>query len=193
MSKYEMMFILSPDLTEAKRKKVVAELNELLEAKKVDIFHQEDWEKRDLAYTIKKQNEGYYLLYYFTMPNPRDLFEIDEHMRLDQSILRHLIIKRDEDYTPQDFSEFKFEYEKETTEEAEEKDDKKKTKAKKVVPIPDDSVIDYKNGRLLFKYTSRYGKIVARQYNKGVTLNQQKKLAKAVKRARFIALMPFVQ
>lgn len=59
-------------------------------------------------------------------------------------------------------------------------------------PITDNTVIDYKNLKLLHKYTSRYGRIVAKQYNKGVTLNQQKKLARAVKRARFMALMPYV-
>jgi len=123
------------------------------------------------------------------MPNSQDLFEIDEHIRLDQDILRHLVMKRDEDYEPQDYSDFKFEHEKEKKDD---KDEKKKRPAKHI-PIPDNLVIDYKNGRLLFKYTSRYGKIVARQYNKGVTLYQQKRIAKAVKRARFMALMPYAQ
>jgi len=188
-----MMFVLAPNLTEAKRKKVVAELDELLEAKKVEVYHKEDWGKKDLAYKIKKFEEGYYILYYFNMPNAQDLFEIDEHIRLDQEIIRHLVIKRDEDYEPQDYSDFKFEHEKEKKEEESSDKDGKKKRPAKYVPIPDNLVIDYKNGRLLFKYTSRYGKIVARQYNKGVTLYQQKRIAKAVKRARFMSLMPYAQ
>lgn len=58
-------------------------------------------------------------------------------------------------------------------------------------PIIDLSMIDYKNVELLNEYTSRYGSIVARQYT-GVSVKAQKKLAQAVKRARFMGLMPFV-
>ena len=52
--------------------------------------------------------------------------------------------------------------------------------------------IDYKNIKLLNRYTSRYGKIVAKHYTK-VTLKQQKKLAQEIKRSRHVALMPFVK
>lgn len=101
--KYEVMFILSPMLTEDKRKKVVAELDALLAAKKADVFHVDDWGKRDIAYTIKKHNEGYYMVYYFNLADRQALTEIDEHMRLDQNILRHLFMKRDENYQIRDF------------------------------------------------------------------------------------------
>lgn len=52
--------------------------------------------------------------------------------------------------------------------------------------------IDYKNVELLKKYITKFGKIVPRYYS-GVSLKNQKKLAQAIKRARIMALIPFVK
>ncbi len=52
--------------------------------------------------------------------------------------------------------------------------------------------IDYKNVELLSKYITKFGKIVPRYYS-GVSLKNQKKLATAIKRARILALLPFVK
>jgi len=52
--------------------------------------------------------------------------------------------------------------------------------------------IDYKNVELLKKYITKFGKIVPRYYS-NVSLKNQKKLAKAIKRARMMALIPFVK
>ncbi|MFA6917746.1 MAG: 30S ribosomal protein S18 [Candidatus Gracilibacteria bacterium] len=50
--------------------------------------------------------------------------------------------------------------------------------------------VDYKNLGLLKKYISQYKKIVPKYYN-GNCLKHQKMIARAVKNARFMALMPF--
>jgi len=52
--------------------------------------------------------------------------------------------------------------------------------------------IDYKNVELLKKYITKFGKIVPRYYS-GVSLKNQKKLSRAIKRARIMALIPFVK
>jgi len=52
--------------------------------------------------------------------------------------------------------------------------------------------IDYKDTELLKKYITKFGKIVPRYYS-NVSLKNQKKLAKAIKRARMMALIPFVK
>ena len=51
--------------------------------------------------------------------------------------------------------------------------------------------IDYKNWQQLQRFTSSYGKIVPRRRS-GVCTKHQRKLAEAIKRARFMALLPFV-
>ncbi len=63
--------------------------------------------------------------------------------------------------------------------------------AKKTCPL-DGQDINYKNVELLKKYITKFGKIVPRYYS-WVSLRNQKKLAKAIKQARIMALLPFVK
>ena len=69
-----------------------------------------------------------------------------------------------------------------------------KNKYNKPCPFTTDGVkyIDYKDVKLLRKYVSQYSKIVPRYYT-GVNLKFQKLLAIAIKRARNMALLPFVR
>jgi len=55
----------------------------------------------------------------------------------------------------------------------------------------DGVVIDYKDVELLKKYITKFGKITPRYYT-GVSLKNQKRLARAIKRARTMALLPFI-
>ncbi|MBD3360435.1 30S ribosomal protein S18 [Candidatus Peregrinibacteria bacterium] len=50
--------------------------------------------------------------------------------------------------------------------------------------------IDYKNTKLLENFLTRYTKIVPKYYS-GTCLKHQKKLAKAIKNARFMGLIPY--
>lgn len=51
--------------------------------------------------------------------------------------------------------------------------------------------IDYKDANFLLKFVNEQGKILPRRLT-GTSLKYQKKVAKAVKRARHLALMPYV-
>jgi small subunit ribosomal protein S18 len=51
--------------------------------------------------------------------------------------------------------------------------------------------IDYKDARLLGRYMSERGKIVPSRIT-AVSANKQRELARAIKRARFIGLLPYV-
>lgn len=51
--------------------------------------------------------------------------------------------------------------------------------------------IDYKNIALLSKFVSPQGKILPKRIN-GLTSKQQRYVAKAIKNARILALLPFV-
>ncbi len=51
-------------------------------------------------------------------------------------------------------------------------------------------VIDYKHAESIRRFTSSYGKIVPRRKS-GVCTGHQRKLAQAIKRARFMALLPY--
>ena len=51
--------------------------------------------------------------------------------------------------------------------------------------------IDYKDVKLLQRYISERGKIVPSRIT-AVSANKQRELSKAIKRARFLGLLPFV-
>lgn len=56
---------------------------------------------------------------------------------------------------------------------------------------PDAPKIDYKDTKLLQRYISERGKIVPRRIT-AVSSKKQRELARAIKRARILALLPFV-
>ncbi|MEL4894187.1 30S ribosomal protein S18 [Crocosphaera sp. Alani8] len=62
---------------------------------------------------------------------------------------------------------------------------------KRLSPIPPKQPIDYKDIELLRKFITERGKILPRRIT-GLTAKQQRALTTAVKRARFLALLPFV-
>nr|YP_010595035.1 ribosomal protein S18 [Paralia sulcata]WAJ57770.1 ribosomal protein S18 [Paralia sulcata] len=61
----------------------------------------------------------------------------------------------------------------------------------KMSPISLDQKIDYKDIDLLKLFITEQGKILPRRAT-GVTVQQQRRLAKAIKRARILSLLPFV-
>ena len=65
------------------------------------------------------------------------------------------------------------------------------TKKKKISPININQKIDYKDIDLLSLFLTEQGKILPRRAT-GVTVQQQRKLTKAIKRARILSLLPFV-
>jgi small subunit ribosomal protein S18 len=66
-------------------------------------------------------------------------------------------------------------------------------KRRKICPFsgPDSVDIDYKDIRLLSKFISERGKILPSRLT-AVSSKKQKELALAIKRARFLALLPYV-
>lgn len=64
---------------------------------------------------------------------------------------------------------------------------------RRVCPLKDvpDEEINYKNIKLLTKYISERGKILSSRIT-GVSAKKQRKLSKAIKRARNLALLSFI-
>lgn len=100
--RYELMVIVTPDVTQADYEKHVEEVKTLLGAHNAKINHTEDWGKRDLAYSIKKKEHGYYYVFDFEM-DPSEAPELNKQLRITPFVLRYLIVKLPEDYTPQKY------------------------------------------------------------------------------------------
>ena len=65
------------------------------------------------------------------------------------------------------------------------------TSKQKISIIGYDQKIDYKDIDLLKLFITEQGKILPRRAT-GVTAQQQRKIAKAIKRARVLSLLPFI-
>ncbi|ACA98580.1 MULTISPECIES: 30S ribosomal protein S18 [Cyanophyceae] len=62
---------------------------------------------------------------------------------------------------------------------------------KRLSPIPPSQPIDYKDVELLRKFITERGKILPRRIT-GLTARQQRDVNTAIKRARMLALLPFI-
>ncbi|MBN7773377.1 30S ribosomal protein S6 [Clostridium aminobutyricum] len=94
MVNYEVMFIIDSALEEEKRNATVETVQEIIaadgEVGKVDV-----WGMKKLAYPIQKKNEGYYVVIQFQ--GSTDLpKELDRRLRISDSVIRHLIVNKDE-------------------------------------------------------------------------------------------------
>ena len=94
MSNYEVMFIIDAALEDDKKEAATEMVKSVIaadgEVGKVDV-----WGMRKLAYPIQKKNEGYYVVIEFTA-NPTLPKELDRKLRISDSIIRHIIVNKDE-------------------------------------------------------------------------------------------------
>jgi len=92
---YEVLFILSPATSEEKGMAIVDELKKVAKKMGAALTTEEAWGKRRLAYPIQKFREGiYYLLVFKTAGS---LAELDRRLKNEESVLRHMIVRTDED------------------------------------------------------------------------------------------------
>ena len=92
---YEIMFIVKPTLDEAAIKDTVKSLEKIITDMKGKVTTK-DMGKRELAYPIKKEISGFY--YLFTVNASVDAIdEFDRKARINENILRHQIIRLDEE------------------------------------------------------------------------------------------------
>lgn len=90
MKKYEIMYILSANLDDEARKAEIEKLHGILEAQGAKVIDVNEWGVRDLAYEIKKQNKGYYVVIKVNAEAPA-LQEFVRKAKLDNNVIRHLI------------------------------------------------------------------------------------------------------
>ena len=98
LAKYELMLILMPDLSQDDTEKELKKIKKLIKESTGEIYHEDIWDIRDLAYTIKKQDKGYYVIYYFTIEDPKHLVEMEKELVLNNVVLRHIVVKSPKNY-----------------------------------------------------------------------------------------------
>jgi len=93
MNKYEVMFILNPELSEEDNQAVIVKFKDMI-AENGTVENLVEWGKRRLAYLIQDFTEGYYVIIEFTS-DPEFPAELDRVMRINDSIIRHMITKKE--------------------------------------------------------------------------------------------------
>jgi small subunit ribosomal protein S6 len=97
MRHYEIVMMIHPDQSEQVPAMVQRYLDVVVKAKG-QVHRQEDWGRRQLAYSINKIHKAHYVMINIECDQPT-LNEITNAFRFNDAIIRHLVTKRDEAIT----------------------------------------------------------------------------------------------
>ena len=96
MSKYELAVVLSAAIDDEARSATLDRVKDYVEKAGGSITNVDDWGKKKLAYDIQKMSEAYYYFIQFEAETEAP-GEIESNVRLMESVIRFLCIKKDED------------------------------------------------------------------------------------------------
>ena len=92
MPSYELVFIFNPNLTEDDFTKSLGKVNDLITKLGGTVGDTNQWGKRKLAFPIKRQTEGNYVLEKVQIKQTA-LKELDTALKLMEDVLRYLFIR----------------------------------------------------------------------------------------------------
>ena len=78
-TKYEILYIIRPDLTDDAKKELVERFNSILTENGTEVVESKDWAKKRFAYEIAENAQG--------------INEFDRLAKINRDILRHMIVK----------------------------------------------------------------------------------------------------
>ena len=94
MNKYESVIIINPNLESEAIKALIEKFSNLINNNgKVDSV--EEIGKKKLAYEIKKNKEGYYIVFKFEA-NPELIAELERIYRITDEVIKFIVIKEEE-------------------------------------------------------------------------------------------------
>jgi small subunit ribosomal protein S6 len=96
---YEVLYIVRADLDDEKVQDAVKRVNRLIERAGGTVETTNLWGKRKLAYEVKHQKEGSYVLQDFQL-EPNRIPELESSLKITEEVLRHLIVRKPEKAAP---------------------------------------------------------------------------------------------
>ncbi len=132
--RYELMVIVAPDIGETAIKKRLEAIKKSIADFGGEVFFEDDWGLRDLAYDIKKREQGYYIVLDVNL-GPGSIKELDRMLRLEPEVLRHLLMKLPTAYQPKTLADMEAEAAAADKEEELKKEEKKDKKSVRHVPV----------------------------------------------------------
>ncbi len=92
MPYYESIFIARQDITAAQVDAMAAEFAEIVRKNGGQVTKTEPWGLRTMAYRIKKNRKGHYVLFNLDAP-PAAVQELERNMRIHEDVLRFLTVQ----------------------------------------------------------------------------------------------------
>ncbi len=92
MNKYEIMFVVRPDMEEAEIRKTAEAMKKVLTDSKAKVLEEKSMGQRELAYEVKKFTTGYYYLYVVEADAAAEE-EFKRVARINENLLRHIVVK----------------------------------------------------------------------------------------------------
>lgn len=95
MRKYEIMFIIRPNLDDEGKKQVIEYFTNVLTEQKAEIINVDNMGTKNLAYEINDFRKGHYVLSYVKAPIEA-INEFDRLARISEDVIRYIVIKDEE-------------------------------------------------------------------------------------------------
>jgi len=92
MHRYETLFVLLPDLPEAQVRETMDRVRRLIEGMQGQVLEIQDWGVRELAYRIRKQVRGTYVLVQYES-KPDVLKELERTLKIADEVLRFVSVR----------------------------------------------------------------------------------------------------
>jgi len=203
MRLYEVVYILDPALEENAVNAKLEKFHALATSMGGEVSAVDHWGSRQLAYPIKKQRNGYYVVAQFTAAADA-LPEFERLLKLDEEVMRYLLVLNEGEPTNgqslvEDVPEraARDEDEEEEEEEEEDADDANSPPEfagargrRRRMEGPRITLLNFKDVSTLSRFVTEQGKILPKRTTK-VTAAFQRQLGRAVKRARYLSLLPY--
>ncbi|MCM3387572.1 30S ribosomal protein S6 [Ureibacillus chungkukjangi] len=92
MKKYEVMYIVRPNIEDEAKKALVERFNEVLTSNGAEIIESKEWGKRRLAYEINDFREGYYQIVKANA-GTEAINEFTRLANISEDIIRHMAVR----------------------------------------------------------------------------------------------------
>jgi small subunit ribosomal protein S6 len=90
---YELLYLVGATYTEEELSPIKEKIKSMIEKFQGEITLEDNLGKKKLAYPVKKNHQGYYLLYEFDLEGS-NLKDLNQNIKLANEILRHVIVKK---------------------------------------------------------------------------------------------------
>ncbi|TME78092.1 MAG: 30S ribosomal protein S6 [Chloroflexi bacterium] len=95
MSAYELMYIVKPELDDQAVQQEIDKVGQLIQTNGGQVKKVTPWGKRRLAYSVKDQREGHYVVQEFDLDQAK-VQEVERVLRISDTVFRHLLVRQEE-------------------------------------------------------------------------------------------------